>query len=125
MSERPGRQRLPSVLDVLSSGLKLDVRAHQRTYEGAYTRTAMGALSFSILIIKLFSKEFLPIGAAYTVYGSLLYFIGVVKSGTVDTYYNPEKDMQIYRTGGDTVLLLTLLSLASYLVLLVLVWRMD
>lgn len=73
----PLRERLPSRIDLFADNLKLDIRAHQRTYEGAYTRTAIGCFSFSILIIKLFSKEFLPIGTMYTVYGCLLYFIGV------------------------------------------------
>lgn len=121
---RPRTQRLPSRLDILSNGLKLDVRAHQRTYEGAYTRTAIGALSFSILIIKLFLKEFLPVGAVYTIYGCVLYFFGVYKSASVDVFYNPDKDMVLYKTGGDSVLLLTIVSLVSYLALLILVWRM-
>lgn len=121
---RPPRQRLPSRLDILSSGLKLDVRAHQRTYEGAYTRTAIGALSFSIVIIKLFLKEFLPLGAVYTVYGCLLYFFGVFKSASQDIYYNPDKDMVLFKSGGDSVLLIFCVSFVSYMALLVLVWRM-
>ncbi|KAK6202524.1 uncharacterized protein RJT21DRAFT_118575 [Scheffersomyces amazonensis] len=124
--DRPilGRERLPSRLDILSNGLKLDVRAHQRTYEGAYTRSAIGCLSFSILIIKLFSKEFLPVGTIYTVYGSLLYFIGVHKAAGVDTYYNPHKDMEIFKTSGDTIVLLTIISLSAYIAVLVLILRM-
>lgn len=116
--------RLNSRLDDLSNGLKLDVRAHQRTYEGAYTRTAISCLSFSIVIIKLFSPEFLPIGTVYTAYGCLLYFIGVVKAGSVDTYYNPEKGTEEFKTAGDSVLILTAISLASYLAMLVLVLRL-
>ncbi|MDL2082336.1 hypothetical protein QNN03_38660, partial [Streptomyces sp. GXMU-J15] len=53
--ERLLPERQPSRLDVLTKDRKLDVRAHQRTYEGAYTRTALGCLSFAILVIKLFS----------------------------------------------------------------------
>ncbi|ABN67394.1 conserved hypothetical protein [Scheffersomyces stipitis CBS 6054] len=124
MEQPPQRERLPSRLDILSNGHKLDVRAHQRTYEGAYTRSAIGCLSFSILIIKLFSKEFLPIGTIYTVYGSLLYFIGVYKASSVDTYYNPDKDMVMFKTSGDSVLLLSVISLVSYVALLVLILRM-
>lgn len=124
MSEPPRTQRLPSRLDILSDGLRLDVRAHQRTYEGAYTRSAIGCLSFSILIIKLFSREFLPIGTIYTAYGCLLYFIGVVKALSVDVFYNPKKDMEMFKTSGDSVLLLSVISLASYIALLILVLRM-
>ncbi|KAG7664609.1 uncharacterized protein J8A68_001834 [[Candida] subhashii] len=113
-----------SRLDLFSNNLKLDIRAHQRTYEGAYTRTAIGCLSFSILIIKLFSKEFLPIGTIYTIYGCLVYFIGVYKSSRVDFYYSPDKHMEMYQTGGDYVLLLTIISLCSYITLLVLILKM-
>lgn len=120
----PLRERLPSRLDILSNGLKLDVRAHQRTYEGAYTRSAIGCLSFSILIIKLFSKEFLPIGTIYTAYGCLLYFIGVYKAASVDVYYNSSKDMEMFKTSGDSVILLSVISLASYIALLILILKM-
>lgn len=116
--------RRHSRLDDLSNGLKLDVRAHQRTYEGAYTRTAILCLSFSIVVVKLFSSEFLPIATVYTAYGCLLYFFGVIKAGTVDTYFNPDKKEEEFRTAGDLVLLLTSISLATYLALLVLVARL-
>lgn len=117
-------ERRTSRIDDLDNGPKLDVRAHQRTYEGAYTRTAILCLSFSIVIIKLFSPEFLPIGTVYTAYGCLLYFIGVIKAGSVDTYYNPEKGMEEFKTANDSVLLLTAISLGSYVALLVLVLRL-
>lgn len=117
-------ERRESRLDDLSNGLRLDVRAHQRTYEGAYTRTAISCLSFSIVIIKLFSAEFLPIGTVYTAYGCLLYFMGVIKAGSVDFYYNPEKNEEEFVTAGNSVILLTGISLASYLALLIFVLRL-
>ena len=120
----PIRNRLPSRMDLFATNLKQDIRAHQRTYEGAYTRTAIGCLSFSILIIKLFSKEFLPNGTINTNYESLLYFLGVFKSSRVDVYYNPDKDMEMFTTSGDFVLFLTILSLCCYIALLVLLLRM-
>lgn len=118
------RERLPSRLDILSNGLKLDIRAHQRTYEGAYTRTSVGCLGFSLLIIKIFSSEFLPVGMIYTIYGSVLFMFGVYKSRSVDYYYNPEKDKHFYRTSGNSVMLITIVSLACYISLLVLILRM-
>ena len=118
------KQRLPSRIDGFPNALQLDVRAHQRTYEGAYTRSSLGCLTFALLIIKLFSVEFLPLGIVYTIYGCLFYFIGVYKSSAVDFFYNPEKDKHMYKTGGDTVLLLTIISLASYIALFALILRM-
>lgn len=116
--------RRESRFEDLTPDLKLDVRAHQRTYEGAYTRTAIACLSFSIVILKLFSVEFLPIGAVYTALGCLLFFFGLVKAGTVDFYYSPARDKEMFRTAGDLVLFLTVVSLASYIALLVLVCRL-
>lgn len=115
---------LPSKLDVFSNGLKLDIRAHQRTYEGAYTRTAIGCFAFSILIIKIFSKEFLPIGTIYTIYGSIVFIIGFFKSRSVDFYYNPDKDKEFFKTSGNSVILLTSISLICYVVLFVLIMTM-
>lgn len=123
MPSRPTRTY--STIEALtSSDQKLDVRAHQRTYEGAYTRTALAALSFSIMVVKLFSSEFLPIAMVYTIYGSLLYFVGVSKAGSVEIYYNSENDNEEFITGASTVLLLTFISLSSYIVILVLVLRL-
>lgn len=126
MEGRPdlSRRRMASRIDGFSNDLKLDVRAHQRTYEGAYTRTAIGCLSFAIVIIKLFSKEFLLIGTVYTAYGCMLYFVGVVKSYSVDTYYDPSKKMEVFITGGKSVLTLSVISLFSYVALLVLIIRL-
>lgn len=117
-------ERRVSRLDHLASNIRQDVRAHQRTYEGAYTRTAILCLSFSVVIIKLFSAEFLPIGTVYTAYGFLLYFVGVAKAKNVLTYYSQECDKEVFRTAGDSVLLLTSVSLATYVALLVLVLRL-
>lgn len=54
---------------------KLDVRATQRTFEGAYLRNALGQLSFALVILKLFSKEFLPIGTVFTAQGIVILLI--------------------------------------------------
>ncbi|KAM9917584.1 hypothetical protein OXX80_001704 [Metschnikowia pulcherrima] len=117
-------ERRLSRLDHLASNVRQDVRAHQRTYEGAYTRTAISCLSFSVVIIKLFSPEFLPIGTVYTAYGFLLYFVGVAKAKNVQTYYNEDKDKEEFTTAGDSVILLTSISLATYVALLVLVLKL-
>lgn len=124
-SQKPGGiTKLPTRLDVFSNGMKLDIRAHQRTYEGAYTRTAIGCFAFSILIIKIFSKEFLPIGTIYTIYGSVVFIIGYYKSKSVDFFYNPAKDKEYFKTSGNSVVLLTLISLACYVSLFILIMTM-
>lgn len=116
--------RRPLTLNFFANNQKLDIRAHQRTYEGAYLRLAIGALLFLILILKLFSKEFLPVGTVYTCYGTLLFAIGVHRANHVDVYYLPLEDATLFHTAGGTVWLLTVISLASYVTLLVLVARL-
>lgn len=123
--ERGPLLRRVSRIDALSRDHKLDVRAHQRTYDGSYTRAAIGCLSFSILVIKLFSKEFLLIGTIYTIYGSILYFMGVLNSRHVHRYYDYRNHMDYFVTSGNSVLLLTVISLISYITLFVLIWQID
>lgn len=36
----------------------VEIRARQRTFEGAYVRTALGNLGYSCLILRVFSTEF-------------------------------------------------------------------
>lgn len=43
-----------------------DFRAMQRTYDLAYSRTALGELSFAVLVLKVFQPRFQVIGLLYT-----------------------------------------------------------
>lgn len=47
---------------ILSNQGLLDVRAGQRTFEGAYMRTSLSALSFALVILKVFQQAFFTIG---------------------------------------------------------------
>lgn len=49
----------------LTPGQRQDIRASQRTFEGAYLRTAFSKLSFGLVILRLFTKEFFPLGIVY------------------------------------------------------------
>ncbi|VUG19767.1 DEBR0S5_11474g1_1 [Brettanomyces bruxellensis] len=81
-------QRKPSRLDYLASkGQKLDIRAHQRTYQGAYVRTCLGCLSFSLLVMKLFSREFMPLGMVYQIYALVLCLASYLRSRNLDLYF--------------------------------------
>ncbi|CDH51859.1 predicted protein [Lichtheimia corymbifera JMRC:FSU:9682] len=46
-----------------------DLRARQRTFEGAYWRTALAAFSTGLLILKVFTREFYKIGITFFVFG--------------------------------------------------------
>ncbi|ODV83597.1 hypothetical protein CANARDRAFT_202869 [[Candida] arabinofermentans NRRL YB-2248] len=132
-------QRKPSRLVYLeTSAQKLDIRAHQRTYQGAYVRTCLGTLSFSLIVLKLFSKEFFPIGLVFNCYGLLLCLISHLRSTDIDLYFinfgdsdwklkyevgEIENDGSVdhyFKTSGNYVIWLTLISFFCYLALFIL-----
>ena len=48
----------------------VEVRAAQRTFEGAYIRTSLSQFSFALVVLKIFTSEFYSIGALFAVYGA-------------------------------------------------------
>ncbi|KAG6002787.1 hypothetical protein E4U21_002777 [Claviceps maximensis] len=143
------RARAQSV--VLTAQELVEVRAAQRTFEGAYMRTALGQFSFALVILKIFTQEFYAIGALFAVYGFAVLLVAVYRryqgnrqffittsssfSRTDDAVRDADgtdgaaDDERVrarnkFKTSGDTVLLMTGLSLGSYVVLMVLTWRL-
>lgn len=136
--------RRPSRLDErLTKAQKLDIRAHQRTYQGAYIRTCIGCLSFSLLVMKLFSKEFMSIGLVFQIYSLFICVIGYSRASNMDLYfinfgsedwykdYLPVDNATIdghvaidnkyyFKTSGNYVLWLSLITGCCYIVLFVL-----
>ena len=58
------RTRRRGAYQLLSTNDKLDLRAAQRTFDGAYVRTALGQMYFSLTIMRIFQREFFSIGIA-------------------------------------------------------------
>ncbi|KAF8305983.1 hypothetical protein DL93DRAFT_290562 [Clavulina sp. PMI_390] len=50
----------------------VELRARQRTFEYSYTRTAMGTLGYSIVVLRLFDKRFYSIGLLYCILTAVL-----------------------------------------------------
>ncbi|KAI9483660.1 MAG: hypothetical protein EXX96DRAFT_559118 [Benjaminiella poitrasii] len=98
-----------------------DLRAHQRTFEGAYWRTALAAFSSGLLILKVFTREFYKIGITFFVFGLAMLAIALWRRRTSFDVF----DQTIpYKTSGDWVILTTIVTLATYIVLLVLLWNL-
>jgi hypothetical protein len=57
----------------------VEIRAAQRTFEGAYVRTAIGQFSFALIVLKIFTAEFYSIGALFAVYGAGILFISLFR----------------------------------------------
>ncbi|GAB0132969.1 hypothetical protein EsDP_00001389 [Epichloe bromicola] len=107
----------------------VEVRAAQRTFEGAYMRTALGQFSFALVILKIFTEEFYAIGALFAVYGSAVLLVaahrryqGNRQFFTSGTGHGGVRKK--FKTSGDTVLLMAALSLGAYVTLMVLTWRL-
>lgn len=47
---------------ILSPQELIEIRAAQRTFEGAYIRTSLSQFSFALIVLKIFTSEFYSIG---------------------------------------------------------------
>lgn len=95
--------------------------AHQRTFEGAYWRTALGAFSSGLLILKVFTREFYKIGITFFVFGLAMLAIALWRRRTSFDVF----DQSIpYKTSGNWVILTTIVTMATYIVLLILLWNL-
>lgn len=64
---------------ILTQTEMVEIRAAQRTFEGAYIRTAIGQFSFALIVLKIFTAEFYSIGALFAVYGAGILFISLFR----------------------------------------------
>jgi uncharacterized membrane protein YidH (DUF202 family) len=114
---------------VLTSTELTEIRAAQRTFEGAYVRTALGQFSFALVVLKIFTAEFYSIGALFAVYGAGVLFASLYRRMQGNRQFFDEVDdtgtpRSRFRTSGNVVAVLTVLSLAAYLSLLVLTFKL-
>ena len=115
---------------VLTASELVEIRAAQRTFEGAYVRTALGQFSFALVVLKVFTSEFYSIGALFAVYGAGVLFASLFRrqQGNRQFFSEVGEDglhQKKFRTSGNVVSVLTALSLAAYVSLLVLVFRLS
>lgn len=132
----------------------VEIRAAQRTFEGAYIRTSLSQFSFALVVLKIFTSEFYSIG---TVFSPISAFITREQTGAdeglllgalfavygagvlaVSAFRRMQSNRQFFnavgedglsrrrfRTSGNVVVILTGLSVAAYVTLLVLTLRLK
>ncbi|XPS67854.1 hypothetical protein M3J09_000148 [Ascochyta lentis] len=115
---------------VLTPAEMVEIRAAQRTFEGAYIRTAIGQFSFALIVLKIFTAEFYSIGALFAVYGAGILFISLFRrqQGNKQFFSEVGEDglhRKKFRTSGNVVSVLTALSISAYTCLLVLTLRLE
>jgi hypothetical protein len=104
---------------VLTSDEMVEVRAAQRTFEGAYVRTALSQFSFALIVLKIFTAEFYSIGALFAVYGTGVLLISLYRrqQGNRQFFSEIGEDglhRKKFRTSGNAVVILTVLSIGAY-----------
>ncbi|KAK5070815.1 hypothetical protein LTS08_000462 [Lithohypha guttulata] len=108
----------------------VEIRAAQRTFEGAYVRTSLSQFSFALIILKIFTSEFYSIGALFAVYGAGVLLVSAYRRQQGNRQFFNEvgqggEERKRFRTSGNVVVVLTALSIAAYVTLLVLTLRLE
>lgn len=121
--------RLQDEADIGSYRL-VEIRASQRTFEGAYIRTAIGQFSFALIVLKIFTREFYSIGALFATYGAGILMVSVYRRYEGNRQFFSEigddgMGRKKFRTSGNAVVVLTALSMVAYATLIVLTVRLS
>ncbi len=120
---------------VLQQSELQDIRASQRTFEGAYVRTALSQFSFSLVIIKIFTREFYHIGALFAAFGFCILLVSLFRrqQGNRQFFATSEIDARTdeqthpqkwFRSSGNVVVVMTLVSLGVYVALLTMIMEL-
>ncbi|KAL9615045.1 MAG: hypothetical protein Q9167_000468 [Letrouitia subvulpina] len=115
---------------VLTDEELVEIRAAQRTFEGAYIRTALGQFSFALVILKIFTSEFYSFGALFALYGTGVLLTSLLRRQQGNKQFFSEigedgLNQKRFRTSGNVVVVLTALSVAAYASLLGLTLRLG
>jgi len=105
------------------------VRSAQRTFEGAYIRTSLSQFTFSLTVLKVFTSDFYSIGALFAAYGVVVFLVSAYRRQQGNQqFFNEIGDDGLgrpkFRTSGNVVVVLTLLTVAAYAALLVLTLKL-
>ncbi|KAL9583906.1 MAG: hypothetical protein Q9212_002434 [Teloschistes hypoglaucus] len=104
---------------ILTDSELVEIRAAQRTFEGAYIRTALGQFSFALVILKIFTSEFYSIGALFAIYGTGILLTSLLRRQQGNKQFFSEVgegglNEKKFRTSGNVVAVLTVMSVAAY-----------
>ncbi|KAJ2851367.1 hypothetical protein IWW36_001134 [Coemansia brasiliensis] len=117
------REQLDESEQTWTAAELLEVRARERTFDGAYWRTSVGLFGASLVILRVFGLAFFPVGVVFLALG--LSFLGI---GLVRRHRLLSKDSHaqspVFVTSGSTVVLTSAICISAYTALLVLLLRM-
>ncbi|KAJ8523193.1 hypothetical protein ONZ45_g291 [Pleurotus djamor] len=73
----------------------VELRARQRTFHGAYSRTALGSLGYALTILRLFDRRFYRIGLLFAILGAMMFVLAFLRSR------HSKHDFADYDTGKE------------------------
>ncbi|KAJ2577084.1 hypothetical protein GGH19_001637, partial [Coemansia sp. RSA 1807] len=100
----------------------LEVRARERTFDGAYWRTSVGLFGASLVILRIFGLAFFPVGLVFLALGLGFLGIGLVRRRRL-LNHDTHAHSPTFVTSGGTVVLSSAMCITAYTVLLVLLVR--
>ncbi|KAF9163092.1 hypothetical protein DFQ27_002363 [Actinomortierella ambigua] len=105
-------------LDVTEDEL-VEIRgeSRERTFDGAYWRTALKSFTTGMLILRLFTKAFYKIGMVFVALGMALLAIAALRRRAAGDVFDETKP---FETSGFWVLITTIVVSFAYILLLVL-----
>ncbi|KIY44864.1 hypothetical protein FISHEDRAFT_13338, partial [Fistulina hepatica ATCC 64428] len=69
-----------SSFSVLDESELTELRARQRTFQGAYSRSALANLGFSLTILRLFDHRFHGVGLLFAILGAAFFVLAFFRS---------------------------------------------
>ncbi|RGB28262.1 hypothetical protein C1646_673337 [Rhizophagus diaphanus] len=106
----------------LSDAELVEIRARQRTFEGAYWRTCLSSFGFALIILRIFEKDFYGIGLVFIAFGGAMLTISALRRRNNLDIFDKNKP---FVTSGVYVVLTSVIALLTYLALLIMVFRLG
>ncbi|KAF9359272.1 hypothetical protein BGX26_012724 [Mortierella sp. AD094] len=100
----------------------VEVRARERTFDGAYWRTAMKSFSMGMVILRLFTTAFYKIGIIFVAFGICLLIISVLRRKAAGDVFDRHKP---FETSGFWVMITTMITTIAYVILFVMIMRLQ
>jgi len=99
---RENAQHLSSAYSLRLAVFRLtEIRAAQRTFEGAYMRTALSQFSFALIILKIFTSEFYAIGALFAAYGVAVLVVAIFRRYEGNKQFFDQEESDSESDDGD------------------------
>lgn len=101
----------------------LEIRARERTFDGAYSRTALNAFCTGLIVVRLFSVEFFWCGLALLFLSALMFKIGLARKKKL--VRDVECRESNFETSANFVVATAAITVAIYTTIFILVFMTN